>query len=80
MGRRMLLVAAVGMGLVVPGAAQAQSAAQDSVEGTALACRQPPNGCLSLPPGQFGTFLRLTAESQRETTPDSPTTLEGSAA
>lgn len=72
MGRRVLLVAAVGMGLVVPGAAQAQSATQDSVEGTALACRQPPDGCLSLPPGQFGTLLRLTADARSGPSGESP--------
>ncbi len=65
-------VVAVGIGLIGPGAAEAQSAATDSVEGTALACRQPPDGCLSLPPGQFGTLVRLTADAHSGPSGESP--------
>jgi hypothetical protein len=74
MGRTALLVAVVGaaLSLVGPGAAGAQSAAQDSVEGTALACRVPPDGCLSLPPGQFGTFVQLTADAHSGPGGESP--------
>jgi hypothetical protein len=70
MGRRALLVAAVGVGLGLAGPGAA--AAQDSVEGTALACRQPPDGCLSLPPGQFGTLVQLTADAQSGPGGESP--------
>ena len=65
---------AVGIGVVLaaPGAAGAQTAAQDSVEGTALACRQPPSGCLSLPPGQFGEFVQLTAEARSGPSGENP--------
>jgi hypothetical protein len=75
MGRRALLVAAVGVGMILvgPSAAGAQSAAQDSVEGTALACRQPPDGCLSLPPGQFGTFVQVTADARSGPGGEGPT-------
>ena len=74
MDRKALLVAAVavGIGLAGPGAAEAQTAADDSVEGTALACRQPPDGCLSLPPGQFGTLVELTADAHSGPSGESP--------
>jgi hypothetical protein len=70
----MLLVAAIGVGIVLapPGAAQAQMATQDSVEGTALACRQLPFGCSSGPPGDAGAYIRLIADARSGPSGENP--------
>jgi hypothetical protein len=65
------LAVAAGLVLGVPAAAAAQTAGQDSVTGTALACRQPSSGCLTVSPG-FGTWLRLTAAAQSGPDGESP--------
>ena len=75
MWRRALFVATavgVGMVLVAPGAAEAQTAGQDSVTGTALACRQLPFGCSSGPPGDSGAYIRLTADARSGPSGESP--------
>jgi hypothetical protein len=53
----------------LPGAAGAQTAGQDSVEGT-VAC---PTGCPSLPPGQFPNLIGLTADARSGPSGENPT-------
>jgi hypothetical protein len=70
--KRFVVAASMALAaLAAPGAA-GQAPTQDSVTGTALACRQPPGGCLSLPPGQFGTWVRLTADARSGPSGESP--------
>jgi hypothetical protein len=75
MWRRALFVATaagVGMVLAAPGAAAAQTAGQDSVSGTALACRQLEFGCSTGPPGDSGAYIRLTADARSGPRGESP--------
>jgi hypothetical protein len=75
MWRRALFGAtAVGVGVIfaAPGTAAAQTVGQDSVEGTALACRQLPFGCSSGPPGDSGAYIRLTADARSGPTGERP--------
>jgi len=60
------------MVLAAPGAAGAQTAGQDSVSGTALACRQLEFGCSSGPPGDSGAYIRLTADARSGPSGGSP--------
>jgi hypothetical protein len=74
---RRLLIATMAlslgsMGALPPADAGAQAAAEDSVNGTALACRLPASGCLSLPPGQFGTYIRVSADARSGPSGESP--------
>src|SRR5690349_17040201 len=73
--RNWAIVAALALGAVsgLPAVAGAQTAGQASVEGTALACRIPPDGCLSTPPGTFGTYLRVAADARSGPSGENPT-------